>query len=121
MLSKKSKNNGLRNIPRARQSNLVETGESRTPPLITGTISKDTSYISYPYTSRVLDSDFPEVWDPVKLESDPLNLIPRLLDQIIALGQTAQQLRHALSGNGRQPEKLSEIAKQLVEGGEHAP
>ncbi len=105
--------------PRAVKFRLVETVESRTPPLITGTISKDTSYTSYP--SRVWNSGFPEVWDPVKLESNPLNLIPRLLDQIIALRQTAQQLRHALSDNGNRPEKLSEIAKQLVEGGEHAP
>lgn len=72
-------------------------------------------------SARVLDSGFPEVWDPVKLESDPLKLIPRLLDQIIALGQTAQQLRPELSDNGHRPEKLSEIAKQLVEGGEDAP
>ena len=99
----------------------METGESRTPPSITRTISKDTSYTSYPYTSRVLDSGFPEVWDPVKLESDPLNLIPRLLDQIIALGQTAQQLRRALSGNGHRPEKLSEAVQQLAQGGDHAP
>ena len=99
---------------------MVETGERQTLDMATGTISKNAPHISYPYTSRVLGSDFPEVWDPVKLESDPLNLIPRLLDQIIALGQTAQQLRRALSGNGHRPEKLSEVAQQLAQGGEHA-
>ncbi len=99
----------------------METGESRTQDLATGTISKNAPHISCPYTSRVLGSGFPEVWDPVKLESDPLNLIPRLLDQIIALGQTAQQLRRVLSGNGHRPEKLSEAVQQLAQGGDHAP
>jgi len=102
-------------------SSLVETGESRTPPSITGTISNDAWPVSYPPASSVLESGFGQVWDPVKLESDPLNLIPRLLDQIIALGQTAQQLRRALSGNGHRPEKLSEAVQQLAQGGDHTP
>ncbi len=73
---------------------MVETGESRTPRSITKTVSN--------------------------FESDPINLIPQLLDQIIALGYTAQQLRRALSGNGHRPETVSEIAQQLVKGSDHA-
>ena len=30
---------------------------------------------------------------------DPARLLPQLLDQLIALGQIAQQLRYALTGN----------------------
>ena len=96
-------------------------GESRAPLSIAETISKDAWYVSYPSTSSVLESGLQQAWDPAKFQSGPTKLLPRLLDQLIALGQTAQQLRHALSDNGYRPEKLSEIAKQLVEGDEHAP
>ncbi len=100
---------------------LVKSGESRTPGLLTRTIPKNTSDINCSYTNSVLDSGSPEVGDLAEFESDPLNLIPRLLDQIIAIGQTAQQLRHALSGNGPPSETLSEMTKQLGAGSEHAP
>ena len=72
-------------------------------------------------TSSVLESSLQQVWDPARFQSDPTKLLPQLLDQLIALGQTAQQLRHALGGNGYRPEKISEVIKQLTEGGDHAP
>ena len=71
-------------------------------------------------TSSVLESSLQQVWDPARLQSDPTKLLPQLLDQLIALGQTAQQLRHTLGGNGHQTEKIEELMKQLARGGDHA-
>ncbi len=99
---------------------LVETGESRTLLSTDQAISNDTPYVPYLSTSSVLESNLQQVWDPAKFQSDPTKLLPQLLDQLIALGQTAQQLRHALGGNGHRPEKISEVIKQLTEGGDHA-
>jgi hypothetical protein len=36
-----------------------------------------------------------------------------LLDQLIALGELAQQVNHALGRNGHRAEKLAEIKQQL--------
>ncbi len=99
---------------------LVETGESRTLLSIDQAISKDTPYVPYLSTNSVLESSLQQVWEPTKLQSDPTKLLPQLLDQLIALGQTAQQLRHALGSNGYRPEKISEVIQQLTEGGDHA-
>ena len=98
----------------------METGESRTPLSLTKTIPNDTSHLSRLSTSNVREPSFPQTFDTNNFESDPAKLLPQLLDQLIALGQTAQQLRRALSGNGHRPEKLSEVAQQLAQGGEHA-
>ena len=43
------------------------------------------------------------------LVTDPAQLLPQLLDQLIALGQLAHELRHVLGGNGHRPEELKEI------------
>ena len=71
-------------------------------------------------SSNLFGFSFQETWDPATFQSDPAKLLPQLLDQLIALGQTAQQLRHALGGNGHRPEKISEVIQQLTEGGHHA-
>ena len=72
-------------------------------------------------TSSVLESGLGGAWDSARLESDPAKLLPQILDQLIALGQTAEQLRQVLGGNGHQPEKVFELTKQLLQGGDHAP
>ncbi len=61
------------------------------------------------FTSSVLEASLQQVWGPTKLQSDPTKLLPQLLDQLIALGQTAQQLRHTPGGNDHRPEKISRI------------
>jgi len=66
------------------------------------------------------ECSFPQAWGSATLESDPTKLLSQLLDQLIALGQTAHQIRHALGGNGHRPEKISEVIQQLTEGGDHA-
>lgn len=66
------------------------------------------------------ECSFPQAWGSATLESDPAKLLPQLLDQLIVLGQTAHQIRHALGGNGHRPEKISEVIQQLTEGGAHA-
>ncbi len=98
----------------------METGESRTLLSIDQAIFKDTPHVPYLSTNSVLESSLQQVWEPTKLQSDPTKLLPQLLDQLIALGQTAQQLRHALGGNGYRPEKISEVIQQLTEGDDYA-
>ena len=83
---------------------LVETGESRTLLSTDQAIFNDTPYVPYLPTSSVLESTFRQVLEPTKLQSDPAKLLPQLLDQLITLGQTAQQLRHALGSNGHRSE-----------------
>jgi len=47
-------------------------------------------------------------------ECDPTKLLPRLLDQLVILGQLAQQINNNLGGNGHRPEKLREVIPQLA-------
>jgi len=70
---------------------LVETGESRTHLLSIADISKS--------------------------QSDPTTLLIQLLNQILALGQSAQQLRQALSHNGHQQHEVAEIVSRFIKGG----
>lgn len=72
-------------------------------------------------TASVPESGLGGARDSARLEADPAQLLPRILDQLVALGQTAEQLRQVLGGNGHRPEKVFELAKQLLQGGEHAP
>ena len=39
--------------------------------------------------------------------------LPEILDELIALGQRAQELRHSLGGNGHWPEELKEVMQYL--------
>ena len=39
---------------------------------------------------------------------------PQLLDQLIGLGELARQISRALGSNGRRPEKVTELIKQLA-------
>jgi len=41
------------------------------------------------------------------------NLLPQLLDQLVALGETAKELKRQLAGNGHRAEKLKEIREYL--------
>jgi len=47
------------------------------------------------------------------IEINPAQQLPELLDQLIALGQRAQELRHAIGGNGHWPEELKEVMQYL--------
>jgi len=40
-------------------------------------------------------------------------LLPQLLDQLEALGETARQLKQALGSNGHKAEKLEEITQYI--------
>ena len=46
-------------------------------------------------------------------ESDPTQLLPQLLDQLEALGETAKELKRALGSNGHRAEKMEEIKEYL--------
>ena len=48
------------------------------------------------------------------IPGDPTKLIPVLLDQLVALGEMARQLSHALGGNGYRSEKVAELIEQLT-------
>ena len=41
------------------------------------------------------------------LETDPTQLLPLLLDNLVALGDLARQISHALDGNGHRREKAA--------------
>lgn len=44
---------------------------------------------------------------------DPAQQLPELLDRMIALGEMAQGIKHALGGNGHWPEQIKEIKTML--------
>jgi len=98
----------------------VEAGESRTPLSISETISNNIPHVSSLSTSSVLETSFRQASYSTNFECNPSKLLPQLLDQLIALGQTAQQLRQALD-NGHHPDKVADLVKQSLEGGGHAP
>ena len=79
---------------------LVETGESRTLRSTDKDIFNDTTHVSYLSTSSLRESSFRQVYDISNPEADPSKLLPLLLDQLVVLGQTAQQLKQALGNNG---------------------
>ena len=54
---------------------------------------------------RVSEADF---------EADPAQLLPQLLDQLIALGDMARQISHALGGNGHRPEQVAQLIEELA-------
>ena len=47
------------------------------------------------------------------LQHDPAQLLPRLLDQLEALGETAKQLKQALGSNGHQAAAVAEVKEYL--------
>ena len=95
-------------ISSGRVLGLVETGESRTPLSIAETVSS------------VLASHFLKTSYTSALESDVAKLLTQLLDQLIALGQTAQQIRHAFDNNGHHP-KVADLLKRVGQGDGHDP
>ena len=46
-------------------------------------------------------------------ESDPATILPELLDRLIALGEMARQISHALGNNGHRPEVAAELIEYL--------
>lgn len=48
--------------------------------------------------------------------NDPAQLLPELLDLLVALGEMAGQIRAALGGNGHRPDKANELTRQLSRG-----
>jgi len=86
----------------------VETGESLTPLSIAETVSS------------VLASHFLKTSYTSALESDVAKLLTQLLDYMVALGQTAHQLRHVLNNNSHHP-KVTDLPKQTGKGDDHAP
>lgn len=93
---------------------MVETGESRTLPTRLRTISKDNSYSYTPYTINHLQNSLGKACDPTVSETDPIKLIPLLLDQLIALGNTAKQLRQAFDRNSH-PLEQEDVSFQYLE------
>jgi len=87
---------------------LVETGESRTPLSIAETVSS------------VLASHFLKTSYTSALESDAAKLLTQLLDQLIAIGQTAQQIRRVFDNNSHHP-KVADLLKRVGKGDNHDP
>jgi len=87
----------------------VETGESRTPLSIAETVSS------------VLASHFLKTSYTSALESDAAKLLTQLLDQLIAIGQTAQQIRRVFDNNGHHPDEVADLLKRVGKGDNHDP
>ena len=47
---------------------------------------------------------------------DPTKLLPELLDRLIAIGEMARQLSHALGRNGHRPEAVQELIEEICNG-----
>ncbi len=78
-------------------------GESRTPLSIAENISKDTWHVSYLPTGSLRGCGFWQTYGTTKFEIDASKLLAVLLEQLVVLGQTAQQLKRALGSNGSRP------------------
>ena len=78
-------------------------------------------YGSSPSTSSVLESSLRQVYGISNPEADLSKLLPLLLDQLVILGQTAQQLKQALGNNGHHYDQVAVLMQLLTKGREHAP
>ena len=78
-------------------------------------IFKDTPHVPYLSTSSVLESSFRQVYGISNPEADPSKLLPLLLDQLVVLGQTAQQLKQALGNNGHRQDQVAELLQLCAE------
>ncbi|MFC2035890.1 hypothetical protein ACFLUJ_07220 [Chloroflexota bacterium] len=75
---------------------VVEAGESRTLWPIDLAIFNVPPHLPYDYISGILELNIRQVHSIFDLEADPAMLLPLLLNQLIILGQTAQQFQQAL-------------------------
>ena len=50
----------------------------------------------------------------LKLQSDPLSLLPQLLNHLIELGDLAREINHAFGGNGHCPKGVAKLIRQLT-------
>jgi len=50
------------------------------------------------------------------LSDDPSQLLPEVLDRLVALGDMARQLSLALGRNGHQPEAVQKLMKEIANG-----
>ena len=73
--------------------------QSRTHLPINRAISGDVSHLSYDHISKVLELNIHQIHRIANLEIDQSTLIPLLLNQIIILGQTAQQFKQDLGNS----------------------
>jgi len=53
--------------------------------------------------------------------ADPVQLLPELLDRLVALGDMARQVSHALGGNGHRPDTTAALIEQLTKGLDSTP
>lgn len=65
------------------------------------------------YLNKLFVASYPNA-SKLYPEDDPTQLLPHLLDQLVVLGQLAQQLNLTFGGNGHRPDKLREIIQQLT-------
>jgi len=50
------------------------------------------------------------------IDGDPAQLLPQLLDEMIALGEKARCVSQALGGNGHRPEEAGKLIEDLIAG-----
>ncbi len=91
---------------------LVETGESRT---LLSTSAAITHHA--PYSSCLSASASGETSSSTNIETVPTELLSQLLDQLVALGETARMLRQSFMGNGQNTEQPTVLIQQHLNGG----
>ncbi len=78
---------------------MVETGESRTP-LSTTSLNITQAALYHTSPSQILSND-------------PTKLIHELLYRLIAIGDIARQLNHALGRNGHRPDEIQKLLQEI--------
>ena len=73
--------------------------------------------VTSPVYDQLLPSsvDLYRVFVGSSVDADPSQLLPQLLNQLEALGETAKELKQALGSNGHRAEKLEELARLLTQ------
>ena len=93
----------------------METGESRTLWPVDQSISNGIPRSLYEYISGVLKLNIRQVYGIFDLEADSPTLLLLLLNQLIALGQTAQQFKQDLDNNVYFPDYIAEKPRLNLE------
>ena len=80
---------------------LVETGEGRTPPPYKASpLERNLRHLNNLFVTSCPNAS------ELDSECAPTKLLPHLLNQLVVLGELAQQLSRTLGGNGHRPDKL---------------
>ena len=67
-------------------------------------------------SSSITKAPFPCESTDTLTSDDPSQLLPELLDRLVALGDMARQLSQALGRNGHRPEVVQKLMEEIANG-----